>query len=336
MRPRCLLLILILSAVFPITAAADVLDHLLTCQKAIGRAGARFAFVTVQKTLHCTNELVECQVKCETGLFGPSCDNSPPPCCDPDDRNSNGQFAACMTAADETCAKDTIKVDAAEAIKQARITSACETLTLEQLCGTDAAGLNYDVLTAGCAALIPGWQCSLQGILDCVGGRLEQSLSEEIGGLLDPRAGSALEAAGTSGFDGIARTVRVRETLPAGKVDVWAIDGIADDEIRVAVKTKDDTGAGVSTLRPVLTYLGADAATPVPDTNVTTFACPVSSACGSSQCPTFKRRFPFSGTFYAAVFASPAAGCTGGAYKIIVTTKGGHVPTLVADDVNPP
>jgi hypothetical protein len=335
MKPRILVPILAVAALCPVAARADVLGNLLACQKAIARAGARFAFITVQKTLDCTNELVECQVKCEEGVFGPSCDESPPPCCDPEDRESNPLFGACMTAADGICAQNDLKIAVAEATKRARITGACEKLTEEQLCGSDTAGLNFDTLAAGCAALIPGWECDLDGILDCVGGPLEQSLAEEIGGLLDPRAGSALQTAGVAGFDGIARTVKVNETLPAGRTDVWAIEGVADEEIRVAVKTRRDTAGGTSTLDPVLTYLGADAATPVADTNITTFACPHPNACGS-QCPTFKRRFPFTGTFYAAVRASTSGGCAGGGYRLIVTTKGGATPTLVADDIDPP
>lgn len=334
MKPRVFVPILVLSILLPVGASADELDHLIACQKAIARAGARFAFITVQRTLDCTNELVECQVKCEEGVFGPSCDESPPPCCDPEDRESNPQFGACMTAADGICAKNEVKIAAAEATKRARITSACEVLTEQQLCGSDTVGLNFDTLTAGCAALIPGWQCNLEGILDCVGGPLEQSLAEEIGGLLDPRAGSALQTAGVASFDGIARTVKVNENLPAGRADVWAIHGIADDEIRVSVKTRNDA-PGASSLAPVLAYLDSDGVTPVADTNVTSFDCPVPNSCGS-QCPTFKRRFPHTGTFHVAVYAGNSAACPGGGYRLVVTTKGGGVPTLVADDVVPP
>jgi hypothetical protein len=335
MKPRVFVPILMISILWPLASVADELADLLACQKAIARAGARFAFVTVQKTLDCTNELVECQVKCENGVFGPSCDENPPPCCDPEDRDSNAQFGACMAAADEACAQNNLKIAAAEAAKRARISGACDDLTQEQLCGSDTAGLNFDTLTAGCAALIPGWVCNLEGILDCVGGPLEQAMAEEIGGLLDPRAGSALQTAGVADFDGIARTVKLSGTVPAGRADVWAIQGTADEEIRVAVKTRRDAPDGTSTLDPVLAYLGADGSTPVPNTNITTFTCPHANACGS-QCPTFKRRFPFTGTFYAAVYGAPSSGCAGGGYRLIVTTKGGATPTLVGDNIDPP
>ena len=71
------------------------------------------------------------------------------------------------------------------------------------------------------------------------------------------------------------------------------------------------------------------------NTNITTFTCPHANACGS-QCPTFKRRFPFTGTFYAAVYGAPSSGCAGGGYRLIVTTKGGATPTLVGDNIDPP
>jgi hypothetical protein len=328
-----LTLFLVLSTAAPRAAVADEVGDLVDCQKTIARAGARFAFITVQRTLKCTNELSECQVKCESGVYGPSCDTSPPPCCDPDDPESNPQFAACMAAANETCDRENVKIAAAEAAKQTRIINACNVLTEEQLCGSNLAGLNFDALTAGCAALIPGWECNLAGILECVGGPLEQSLAEEIGGLLDPRAGSALRAAGVGGFTGISRTVKVVENVPPGRADVWAINGTADDEIRVAVKTRNDSGTGLSSLAPVIAYFDTDGATPVADTNVTSFTCPLPNACGS-QCPTFKRRFPHSGTFYLAVWG--AGTCTGGGYRLIVTTKTGITPNLVADDIVPP
>ncbi len=316
----------------PGSARADAeLQKLLRCQKTIARAGARYAFTVVTRTLKCTNAVVACQVDCDNGVFGPSCATNPPPCCDSDDPSSNQQFQSCMDDANATCAQEQSRIDLAEARKRKKIENACETLSIDQLCGTaDTPGLNFDTLVAGCEALIPGWTCGLQGILDCVGGPLQQALGEEIGGLLDPRASQALPAAGVSGFSGIARTVKLKESLGPGKMDVWSIQGQADEKIRVAVDTLDE-GGGVSGLEPRITYVGTDGSTPVQSTAVVSFSCSTPNSCGQ-PCPAFKRRFPFDGTFFLVVEAAQDNGCGGGAYRLIVTTDDGTVPTLVVDD----
>src|SRR5690349_2930828 len=80
-------------------AAADI-KTVARCQQKIATAGADFAKKVILTTLKCTEQIAECQVECDQGVFGPSCDDSGPPCCDSDDRSSNGAFDACMTDAD--------------------------------------------------------------------------------------------------------------------------------------------------------------------------------------------------------------------------------------------
>ncbi|MDG2306626.1 MAG: hypothetical protein P8R42_18640 [Candidatus Binatia bacterium] len=93
------------------------------------------------------------------------------------------------------------------------------------------------------------------------------------------------------------------------------------------MKLLDDLG-GVSGLQPKLTYLSRDGTSTVMNTQV------VSNAC-SQQRSAFKRRFPFSGTFYLVVEADLANGCGGGSYKLAVTTPGGTQPVLIANDIDP-
>src|SRR5690242_109194 len=81
-------------------AAADI-TTVARCQKKIATAGADYAKRVIVTTLKCTEKVADCQVQCDQGVFGPSCDDNPPPCCDSDDRNSNATFAACMADADD-------------------------------------------------------------------------------------------------------------------------------------------------------------------------------------------------------------------------------------------
>ena len=74
--------------------------------------------------------------------------------------------------------------------------------------------------------------------------------------------------------------------------------------------------------------------TPVASTNVRNIDCPVANVCGS-KCPLMKRTLPFDGTFYLAVAGVADAACTGGKYKLLVTSPSGSVPQLVQDDANP-
>jgi hypothetical protein len=316
------------------TPAAELdIKPLLTCQKRIAKRGAQYAVRVVKGTLRCTNEVVECQLNCDLGVYGPSCLENPPPCCDSDDRESNVLFDDCMTEADDRCAREEEKIVTAELRKRDAIFAGCDELTDEQLCGTGTPGLNFVTLNAGCEEIIPGYECSLLNMLDCVGGPLEQELAEQIGELLDPRAGEALTAAGIGGFAGIKRVHKLAETLPAGTVDLWSISGEADDQIVVRIKTVDD-GDGLSGLEPVMTYLGSDASTPVANTTLLTAPCTTANTCGQ-DCPLFKRRFPFTGTFFLAVEASTSNGCSGGGYQLVIATEGDGVPVLVSDDADP-
>lgn len=320
----------------PPTAHADAdLRDLLACQKAIARAGARFAYTVVTRTLKCTNATVECQVKCENGVYGPVCGDNPPPCCDPDVPGSNPSFQECMDDAEQTCEDENAKIEVAELRKRAKIEGSCQPLSAEQLCGTASTpGLNFAALKAGCEELIPGWTCSLTGIADCAGGPMQQLLGEEIGGILDPRSSEALAVAGVNTrFRGISRSVKLDETLPVGRVDVWSLAGTADQKIRVRVDTRND-GSTTNNLGPTLTFVGSDGSTPVASTNVLPTECSADSAC-SQPCAIFKRRFPSNDTFYLVVGSSNAAGCSAGTYRLVVTTDSPAAPTLLFDDVMP-
>src|SRR5262249_51546307 len=145
-------------------------------------------------TLKCTNEVAECQVQCDFGVFGPSCDSSPPPCCDSDDPGSNQAFGECMDHANTICSQENAKIPVYEDQKTNGISSACIALTPEELCGANGEGLNFALLNAGCLALDPNYQCSLAGLTSCIGGPLEHQIADQISALLDPRAGDAIAA----------------------------------------------------------------------------------------------------------------------------------------------
>lgn len=323
-------------------AAQNELDRISLiagCQKKIASAGARFAMQVIKETLKCTNGVAECQLECDYGAFGPPCTSNPPPdppgCCDSDDRTSNTAFDACMTAADALCAQSDVKIATAETKKQDRMTSGCTALTVEELCGAQGEGLNFATLNAGCLALDPAYQCTLPNLINCVGGPLERQFVDQISGVLDGRAGDAVAALHLqSVFPGIPVPAKVKGQVPAGKVDVWSISGQAGDEIKLRVMTRDDNGNGTSNLAPMLTLLGADGQTPVADSIVKNVPCGVPNVCGG-QCAALNRRLPFTGTFYAAIKAVGSAACIGGRYRLIVTSPGGGVPVLVADDVDP-
>src|SRR5439155_2859756 len=69
-----------------------------------------------------------------------------------------------------------------------------------------------------------------------------------------------------SHFPDIPVTRKVRNMVPAGKVDVWSVTGHAGDQILARVRTGDDTGTDMSTLHPGLTLLQSDGSTPVTST----------------------------------------------------------------------
>ena len=82
------------------------------------------------------------------------------------------------------------------------------------------------------------------------------------------------------------------------------------------------------------TLLDSDGVTPVADTSILTSACSVPTVCGAG-CPEFRRRLPFTRTYFLAVRAVANDACGGGAYRLVVVSPGGATPTLVADDVDP-
>lgn len=329
-----LAVVLLLALAAP--APADI-TSVARCQKKIATAGADYAKRVIVTTLKCTEEVAECQVQCEEGVFGPSCENNPPPCCDPDDRGSNTTFDNCMDDADEYCADQEAKIALYETTKQNKIVASCTELTQEELCGATGNGLNFQLVNAGCLALDPGYTCSLPNLINCLGGPLQRQLIDQISGLLSPRASDAARVANLqSAFPDLPVTYKLREDLPAaGTVDVWSITGQAGDKVIVRIKTKDDTGSGQSTLEPAITLLGSDQSTPVADTSVNAVPCSVPNTCGTS-CPQIQRVLPFNGTFYMAVRAAGGNGCGGGKYRLIVTTPGGAAPALVGDDVTLP
>jgi hypothetical protein len=306
------------------------------CQKGIASAGAKFALKSIRSTLKCTNAVAECQIQCDYGVFGPSCNTSGPPCCDSDDPNSNTAFGLCMLAADAVCSEQDANIDEYELSKQTKIINSCGSLTIDQLCGANGDGLNFALLAAGCQALDPTWTCSLNGILSCVGGPLQQQLTDQISALLDPRAPEAVAAIGAQNrFQGIPVTRKAKEDVAAGRTDIFAITGAAGDEIIVRVKTNDDTGTGGSTLKPTLRLLNVDMASTVADTTLRSVPCAVPNACGST-CPMFRRVLPYDGTFFLSVSGAAAPGCGGGGYRLVVTSPSGSPVALVADDIPTP
>ena len=313
----------------------EAIRAIARCQKAIGREGAKYAQRVVKSNLRCTEEIADCQVQCELGAFGPSCETAPPPCCDSDDPSSNQGFAACMASAQSVCDSEASKRAVFETNKQGNITAACNDLTLDQLCGASTPGLNFITLNAGCQALDPTYTCSLPNLVNCVGGPLEHALLDQISAVLHPRASDAVAALGLeSQFPDLPLASKVKDQVAEGKLDVWRFSGQAGDDVIVKVNTRDDTGVNTSTLHPVLVLLDGGFGS-VADTADNTFTCAVPPACGAG-CPLFKRSLPFSGTFHLAVRALAGGGCTGGKYKLVLISPGGQVPTLVRDDVDSP
>jgi len=326
-------LAVLIALAIPAVVTAD-LTHQVRCQRRIAGAGASFAMRVIRATLKCTQGVADCQIQCEEGAFGPPCDPVPQPgCCDPDDPSSNAAFASCMDAAQQVCDEQTTKIDTYETNKQSHITTACQDLSTDELCGSQAEGLNFATLNAGCLALDPTYVCNLPNLVACVGGPLERSFVDQISATLDPRAPEAVAALNLeSRFPDIPVTRKVKDMVPAGKVDVWSVSGHAGDQI--LVRTADDTGSDMSTLHPALALLQSDGTTPVASTNVRNVDCPVSNVCGS-QCPLLRRTLPFDGTVYLAVSGVADGGCMGGKYKLLVTTPSGAIPQLVRDDVDP-
>jgi hypothetical protein len=302
----------------PGQARADV-EQMFRCQKRIAGAGVSFARAALRATLKCTNAITRCQIQCEQGLLGPGCD--------PDDPDSTPGYRACLDAAQITCDRQEVQISRAEARKRARIIAACSSLTVAELCGTDTQGLNFATLNAGCLARDPSYVCNLVNMVDCVGGPLQQILLGEMGGLLDPRAPEGIAALGNQGqFPGVPVTLKTTGQVIAGATDLVSITGTAGEEVVATVDTRDDNGNGTSNLHPTITLLAADGLSVVADTTVETVPCGVPNVCGSG-CQQFKRTLPFSGTFFIAVHGVIDGPCTGGQYRLEVTSPSGLVPS---------
>lgn len=327
------------------TAFGMDVAHVAACQRRINSEGARYAQKVIKSELRCTSAPDLCLINCESGLYGPVCDDQGQPsgCCDSDNPASNSTFQACLDAAQSTCDTEAQKVVKAEAAKSSHIRRTCSPplVSAQEICSANTPGLHFATLAAGCQATIPGWECNgVDDVLSCVGGPLEKRLADHVSSLLDPRSGesmAALPPAIVSQFGQFPITRKIKEDLPAaGKIDVWRLSGLSEgDLISVRVETRDDTGTGIATLDPVLALLdsSAPAFLLTADTIRRTLPCPVTTVCGSA-CPTFRRTVPRSGTFFLAVTPGVSNGCLqGGKYKLVVTTGGGVVPQLVLDDV---
>jgi len=329
------LLLLVAALIIPQDASALAVREVAQCQKKFASAGAQFASRLINFTLRCATPVAQCQIECEEGLFGPSCDGNPPPCCDVGDPMSMPGYEQCLAEAQVICDRMTEKIADAEVIKQVRVINACKGLTVDELCGAETPGLGFAILNAGCQALDPMFTCNLLNLLDCVGGPLQGQLGEQMSGLLAPRASEGLVTMGLADrFPGMPRARRVKGDVAVGTVDVWAINGNAGDEFTVQLVNLNDNGDGTTGIQPEVLLLDQDGQTPLADTVLHTEECRISSACGD-RCPNFSRRLPFSGTFYLQVGSSSGPGCTGGGYKLLVQSPKGLKPILMADDVAP-
>lgn len=315
---------LMLALAAPGSSRAYDIKHVVKCQKKFARSGAQFAKRVIKANLKCTTETSLCIIQCEGGVFGP---------CDSNDTNSNEAFGLCMDDANLVCAEMVARIANWEIQKQISIINACNDLTNEELCGADAAGLNFAVLAAGCDAIIPNFNCNLLNLISCVGGPLERTLADQISALLNPRAADGLAVLDIeSSFPGIQRVRKDKGDVLSGSVDVWSIDALAGEEFMISVTNRDDNGDETSNVVPTVLLLGTDGQTPVAETVQVTSECRFPSSCGNA-CPQFSRRLPFSGTYYLEIGA--ASGCAGGKYKVNVHSPRGSKPTLVADDIAP-
>ncbi len=330
---RFLATALVLALVTP--ASAD-LATLAKCQKTFAKEGAKYALRVPNSNLKCTDGISECQIECDLGQFGPPCDSNPPPCCDSDDTGSNQAFADCMTAAQAVCDSESAKRATFEVSKQDRITNSCQALSQDELCGAQSEGLDFATLNAGCIALDPSYTCTLPNLINCVGGPLEQALLDQITGVLHPRSSDAVAALHLeSQFPDLPVARKVKDSVPAGKADVWEFSGQEGDQIIARVNTRPDSvpSATTSSLHPVLALLDSSN-NPVADTNVRSANCGVPNVC-SSGCPVFRRTLPYDGTFRLGVAAFSGDSCGGGNYKLILISPGGAALTKVYDDVDP-
>jgi len=145
--PRAFLLApLVLALAVP--ARAELAD-VAKCQKGFAREGAKFALRVLRSNLRCTDGISECQIECELGQFGASCETSPPPCCDPDDTGSNAEFADCMDSAQADCDQIIVRANTREDDVPTGVSSLHPTLTLLDASNTPVADTN--VRTTSCA-----------------------------------------------------------------------------------------------------------------------------------------------------------------------------------------
>ena len=86
----------------PSFGRAEITDirEVVKCQRRIAGPERTSPRRSIKYTLRCTTEIAECQIQCEEGVFGPPCHSNPPPCCDPEDPESNEAFGECMDRAD--------------------------------------------------------------------------------------------------------------------------------------------------------------------------------------------------------------------------------------------
>ena len=274
--------IVLLGTLLAATIAHGDVAQIAKCQRKIATEGAKFAMRTIQATLKCTDEVSECQIQCEKGTYGPPCSSNPPPCCDPDDVDSNATFKQCMDLAQIFCNGQTRRIATYEATKQAKIIASCGLLTQDELCGAQQEGLNFATLNAGCQALDPSYTCNLTNLVACVGGPLERQLIDQISATLSPRASDAVTALHLQpAFPDIPVSMKVRGTVAAGKADVYQFTGKAGDQILVRVQTGDDTGSDGSLLHPGVTLFRQDGVSTVGNVNIKDIVCGVPNACGS-------------------------------------------------------
>jgi hypothetical protein len=294
----------------PAAGADATILEMSRCQQRIAGAGVTFARTALRGNLKCTNEVTKCRIQCDQGLLGTGCD--------PDDPDSTPEYRTCLDRAQAICNRQSAKIANAEGRKRAKIVDACNELTVDQLCNTDSAGLNFALLNAGCRERDPNYTCNLVNMVDCVGGPLEAALVGKISALLDPGAGAAVATLGLEAqYPDLPKTHTHTNGLLAGATDIIPISGVVGDELIVSLGTLDDGGplGTPSTLHADMALLATDGFTVLASTTVEDLPCPVPNACGE-PCPQLRRVLPFSGTFFLAVTAVPTVGCPGGQYRL--------------------
>lgn len=302
----------------------------LSTEELCGAQGPGLSFATLWSGCVALHPLLKCVGGSADGLACTSVADCPGGSCDPNALSTcRGGFTP-----GQPCSTNADCCHAGCCATNADCSGACVASSPFECVGGSAAGQTCQQ-DSDCPGGSCEYPCDLEHVLHCVGGPLERRLTDQISALLNPRAGDAVAALDLrTAFPGIPIRRRVKNVVAAGKTDIWAVSGEADDEIRVIVTTADDNGDGTSNLQPTVALVGADDQTPVANTDVQDMPCGVANVCGS-PCPTFSRRLPFAGTFHIAVGAGATGGCTGGTYRLLVVSPRGTTPVLVADDVAP-